>query len=65
MTFSSNNYVIMFLNNQKVAEMAHWEDEQIEYLKEKVSEEGKLEDLKKGKPPEQVGHFKSPTWHAM
>lgn len=38
----------------EVAEIAQWDDEQIEYIKEKVTEEGKLEDLKKGKPPEQV-----------
>lgn len=44
----------MFLNDQEVAEIAEWDDEQIEYIKEKVTEEGKLEDLKKGKPPEQV-----------
>jgi len=46
---------IVFLNDQEVAEIAQWDDEQIEYIKEKVTEEGKLEDLKKGKPPEQVG----------
>ncbi|XP_043708741.1 protein IN CHLOROPLAST ATPASE BIOGENESIS, chloroplastic-like isoform X2 [Telopea speciosissima] len=39
---------------KEVAEIAGWEDEQIEYIKEKVSEEGKLEDLKKGKAPAQV-----------
>ncbi|KAB1214745.1 hypothetical protein CJ030_MR5G004896 [Morella rubra] len=39
---------------QEVAEIAQWEDEQIEYIKEKVTEEGKEEDLKKGKPPVQV-----------
>ncbi|XP_020590859.1 uncharacterized protein LOC110031802 [Phalaenopsis equestris] len=39
---------------QEVAEIAQWEDEQIEYIKEKVTEEGKKEDLKKGKMPEQV-----------
>ncbi|KAH0448073.1 hypothetical protein IEQ34_021873 [Dendrobium chrysotoxum] len=39
---------------QEVAEIAQWEDEQIEYIKEKVTEEGKKEDLKKGKSPEQV-----------
>ncbi|KAK8939285.1 hypothetical protein KSP40_PGU020057 [Platanthera guangdongensis] len=39
---------------QEVAEMAQWEDEQIEYIKEKVTEEGKKEDLKKGKLPQQV-----------
>lgn len=39
---------------QEVAEIAQWEDEQIEFIKEKVSEEGKEEDLKKGKAPAQV-----------
>ncbi|KAJ4965146.1 hypothetical protein NE237_016995 [Protea cynaroides] len=39
---------------KEVAEIAGWEDEQIEYIKEKVTEEGKLEDLKKGKAPAQV-----------
>ncbi|XP_023533903.1 uncharacterized protein LOC111795609 [Cucurbita pepo subsp. pepo] len=39
---------------EEVANIAQWEDEQIEYLKEKVTEEGKLEDLKKGKAPAQV-----------
>ncbi|GMY11791.1 protein IN CHLOROPLAST ATPASE BIOGENESIS, chloroplastic-like [Fagus crenata] len=39
---------------QEVAEIAQWEDEQIEYFKEKVTEEGKQEDLKKGKAPAQV-----------
>ncbi|KAL5987699.1 hypothetical protein ACLOJK_035449 [Asimina triloba] len=39
---------------REAAEIAGWEDEQIEYLKEKVSEEGRLEDLKKGKAPAQV-----------
>lgn len=48
------SYELMFLNDQEVAEIAEWDDEQIEYIKEKVTEEGKLEDLKKGKPPEQV-----------
>ncbi|XP_021714444.1 uncharacterized protein LOC110682417 [Chenopodium quinoa] len=38
----------------EVADMAHWEDEQIEYIKEKVTEEGRQEDLKKGKEPIQV-----------
>ena len=32
----------------EVANMAEWEDEQIEYIKEKVTEEGKEADLKKG-----------------
>lgn len=39
---------------QEVAEIAEWEDEQIEYIKEKVTQEGKQEDLKKGKAPAQV-----------
>lgn len=39
---------------QEAAELAGWEDEQIEFIREKVSEEGKQEDLKKGKAPEQV-----------
>lgn len=39
---------------QEVAEIAQWEDEQIEYIKEKVTEEGKEADLKKGKAPAQV-----------
>ncbi|XP_039127825.1 protein IN CHLOROPLAST ATPASE BIOGENESIS, chloroplastic [Dioscorea cayenensis subsp. rotundata] len=38
----------------EVAEIAQWDDEQIEFIKEKVSKDGKLEDLKKGKAPEQV-----------
>ncbi|KAJ6751214.1 hypothetical protein OIU85_001710 [Salix viminalis] len=37
-----------------VAGIAQWEDEQIEYIKEKVSEEGRQEDLKKGKAAAQV-----------
>ncbi|CAA6662108.1 unnamed protein product [Spirodela intermedia] len=39
---------------QEVAKIAEWEDEQIEFIKEKVSEDGKKEDLKKGKAPAQV-----------
>lgn len=39
---------------QEVAEIAEWEDEQIEFIKEKVSEQGKQEDLQKGKAPAQV-----------
>lgn len=39
---------------QEVANIAQWDDEQIEYIKEKVSEEGKQDDLKKGKEPAQV-----------
>lgn len=40
--------------DQDVASIAQWEDEQIEYIKEKVTEEGRQEDLKKGKAPAQV-----------
>ncbi|GAB4838709.1 hypothetical protein Ancab_028252 [Ancistrocladus abbreviatus] len=39
---------------EEVAGIAQWEDEQIEYIKEKVTEEGRQEDLKKGKEPAQV-----------
>ncbi|XP_068657068.1 protein IN CHLOROPLAST ATPASE BIOGENESIS, chloroplastic [Aristolochia californica] len=37
-----------------VATIAEWEDEQIEYIKERVTEEGRQEDLKKGKPLAQI-----------
>lgn len=39
---------------QEVADIAQWDDEQIEYIEDKVSEEGWQEDLKKGKEPAQV-----------
>ncbi|KAJ4714840.1 putative Cyclin delta-3 [Melia azedarach] len=39
---------------QEVAQIAQWEDEQIEYIKGKVTEEGKQEDLNKGKPRAQI-----------
>ncbi|XP_066307442.1 protein IN CHLOROPLAST ATPASE BIOGENESIS, chloroplastic-like isoform X2 [Miscanthus floridulus] len=39
---------------EEAAELAGWEDEQLEFIREKVTEEGKREDLKKGKAPEQV-----------
>ena len=39
---------------QEVANIAEWDDEQIEYIKERVTEEGRLADLKKGKEPAQV-----------
>ncbi|CAH9069353.1 unnamed protein product [Cuscuta europaea] len=39
---------------KKVANMAEWEDEQIEYVKEKVTEEGREQDLKKGKDAAQI-----------
>ncbi|KAK6116218.1 hypothetical protein DH2020_050014 [Rehmannia glutinosa] len=38
----------------EVADIAQWEDEQIEFIKEKVTDEGRQEDLKKGKEPAQV-----------
>jgi hypothetical protein len=43
---------------QEAAELAGWEDEQIEFIREKVTEEGKQDDLKKGKAPEQVVNSK-------
>ena len=39
---------------QEVAQIAEWEDEQIEYIKERVTEEGRQEDLNKGKDRAQV-----------
>ncbi|XP_019447163.1 PREDICTED: uncharacterized protein LOC109350376 [Lupinus angustifolius] len=39
---------------EDVANIAQWNDEQIEYIKERVTEEGRPEDLKKGKAPAQV-----------
>ncbi|XP_020875285.1 uncharacterized protein LOC9305248 isoform X2 [Arabidopsis lyrata subsp. lyrata] len=39
---------------EEVASIAQWEDEQIEFIREKVSDEGRFEDLKKGKAPIQV-----------
>lgn len=39
---------------EEVASIAQWEDEQIEFIREKVSDEGRFEDLKKGKDPMQV-----------
>lgn len=39
---------------QEVAEMAQWKDEQIYYIKKKLSEEGKQEDLSRGKEPAQI-----------
>ncbi|CAI9763288.1 unnamed protein product [Fraxinus pennsylvanica] len=38
----------------EAANLAQWEDEQIEYIKEKVTDEGRQADLKKGKEPTQV-----------
>ncbi|AEE86319.1 hypothetical protein ISN45_At04g036200 [Arabidopsis thaliana x Arabidopsis arenosa] len=39
---------------EEVASIAQWEDEQIEFIREKVSDEGRFEDLHKGKAPIQV-----------
>ncbi|XP_030529363.1 protein IN CHLOROPLAST ATPASE BIOGENESIS, chloroplastic-like isoform X3 [Rhodamnia argentea] len=39
---------------EDVAEIAEWEDEQIERIKEKITERGREEDLMKGKPPAQI-----------
>lgn len=39
---------------KEVAKLAGWGDEQIEYMKEKVTEEGKKEEVNKGKLPAQV-----------
>lgn len=39
---------------KEVAAIAQWDDEQIEYIEDKVSEEGWQEDLKKGKEPAQI-----------
>ncbi|KAL3685414.1 hypothetical protein R1sor_003436 [Riccia sorocarpa] len=39
---------------EKVAEMAGWGDEQVEFMRERLTEEGRQEDLNKGKIPEQV-----------
>ncbi|XVF59382.1 hypothetical protein PTKIN_Ptkin07bG0271200 [Pterospermum kingtungense] len=38
----------------EVACIAEWEDEQIEYITEKLTEEGRQEDQNKGKPPAQI-----------
>lgn len=54
-SFSAELIVLVSLGSmQEVADIAEWEDEQIEYIEDKVSEEGKQEDLKKGKEPAQV-----------
>uniref|UniRef100_A0A6M2F3T1 Uncharacterized protein n=1 Tax=Populus davidiana TaxID=266767 RepID=A0A6M2F3T1_9ROSI len=39
---------------QDIAQIAQWEDEQIEYIKERMTEEGRQEDLNKGKEPSQI-----------
>lgn len=48
------SYLIGLNYIQEVANIAQWDDEQIEFIQEKVSEEGKRDDLKKGKEPAQV-----------
>ncbi|XP_070052074.1 protein IN CHLOROPLAST ATPASE BIOGENESIS, chloroplastic-like isoform X2 [Nicotiana tomentosiformis] len=47
----------------EVANIAEWEDEQIEYIKEKVTEEGRQADLKKGKEPAQKKNGVAPFSH--
>jgi len=57
LTFLSSYFPLFFIlvnPDQEAAGSAQWEDEQIEYIKEKVSEEGRQEDLKKGKAAAQV-----------
>ncbi|CAK7337705.1 unnamed protein product [Dovyalis caffra] len=49
--FAFNAEVLLKFN---VAQIAQWEDEQIEYIKEKMTEEGRQEDLNKGKEPAQI-----------
>lgn len=49
-----NLYCWVWSPIQHVAQIAQWEDEQIEYIKEKMTEEGRQEDLNKGKEPSQV-----------
>ncbi|CAI0406143.1 unnamed protein product, partial [Linum tenue] len=39
---------------KEVAEIAEWEDEQIEYMQERVTEDGRQQDLNKGKDPAQI-----------
>ncbi|VFQ69220.1 unnamed protein product [Cuscuta campestris] len=39
---------------KNVAKMAEWEEEQIEFIKEKVTKEGREQDLKKGKDTAQI-----------
>ncbi|KAE8722397.1 hypothetical protein F3Y22_tig00014064pilonHSYRG00099 [Hibiscus syriacus] len=38
----------------EVARVAEWEDEQIEYRNKKLTEESRIEDLNRGKPPFQI-----------
>ena len=54
--FKGMNVDVLYniLTMQEVASIAQWEDEQIEFIREKVSDEGRFEDLKKGKDPNQV-----------
>ena len=50
----SRHYSSACVSGQDVAKVAQWDDEQIEYIKEKVTEEGRQQDIKKGKAPAQV-----------
>ena len=52
--FLLKHYMGFWNSCQEVANIAQWEDEQIEYIKERVTEEGRREDIKKGKAPAQV-----------
>lgn len=42
---------------QEVAKIAQWDDEQIEYIQDRVTEQGRQDDIKKGKEPAQVTTF--------
>lgn len=46
----------------EVASIAGWGDEQVEYKRFRVTEEGRQEDLLKGKTPEQVSLFNWIQW---
>ncbi|KAB5547829.1 hypothetical protein DKX38_011235 [Salix brachista] len=49
------DFILLRLESiQDVAQIAQWEDEQIEYIKEKMTVEGRQEDLNKGKEPAQI-----------
>lgn len=48
------NFTNYNLLMQEVAKIADWKDEQICYVKKKLTEEGKQEDLSKGKELAQV-----------
>ena len=49
------DFILLRLESiQDVARIAQWEDERIEYINEKMTVEGRQEDLNKGKEPAQV-----------